>query len=151
MCGMYGEDCMDRSNVSRWCAFFKAAILRRMFTTWRHCYSSENAPHMFLWTSLGLYPVARESFPSLHLRHSSFSNISVALPTSHLILQYFRASPMLQLILQYLFRFSYVTGSSFTSPGEPPMPQQEIDPTGDRTRARSVKGNDITLTPQRLS
>ena len=48
------------------------------------------------------------TFPSLHLRNSSFSNPSVALPTS-------------QLILQSLFRFSYVTGSSLTLPGEPPM------------------------------
>ena len=36
------------------------------------------------------------SFPSLHLRHNSFSNPSVALPTSQLILQPFR-------------RFTYVT------------------------------------------
>ena len=48
------------------------------------------------------------TLPSLYLRHSSFSNSSVASPTS-------------QLILQPLFRFSYVTGSSLTSPGEPPM------------------------------
>ena len=48
------------------------------------------------------------TFPSLHLRHSSFSNPSVVLPTS-------------QLILQPFFRFSYVTGSSLTSPGEPHM------------------------------
>ena len=42
---------------------------------------------------------------SLENEHSSFSNPSVASPTS-------------QLILQTFFRFSYVTGSS---PGEPPM------------------------------
>ena len=48
------------------------------------------------------------SFPSLHLCHNSFSNPSVASPTS-------------QLILQPFFRFSYVTGFSLTSPGEPPM------------------------------
>ena len=48
------------------------------------------------------------TFPSFHLRHSSFSNPSVASPTS-------------QLILQPFFRFSYVTSSSRTSPGEPPM------------------------------
>ena len=48
------------------------------------------------------------TFPSLYQRHSSFSNPSVA-------------SPMSQLILQPLFRFSYVTCSSLTSPGEPPM------------------------------
>ena len=88
------------------------------------------------------------TFPSLYLRQNSFSNPSVALPTSELIFQPFRcftyvtdhsptlpslylrqssfsnpsaASPMSQLILQPFFRFSYVTGSSFTSPGEPPM------------------------------
>ena len=38
----------------------------------------------------------------------SFSKISVTSPTSRLIFQPF-------------FRFSYVTGSSLTSPGEPPM------------------------------
>ena len=48
------------------------------------------------------------TLPSLYLRHSSFSNPSVALPTS-------------QFILQPFFRFSYVTSSSLSSPGEPPM------------------------------
>ena len=46
----------------------------------------------------------------LYLRHSSFSNPSVASPTS-------------QFILQHFFRFSYVTSSSLNSPGEPPMVQ----------------------------
>ena len=76
------------------------------------------------------------NLPSLYLRHSSFSNPSVALPTSQLILQpfchltyvtthsptlsslYLRhssfsnpsvASPTSQIILQPFFRFSYVT------------------------------------------
>ena len=48
------------------------------------------------------------TLPSLHLRHSSFSNPSVASPTS-------------QLILQSFFCFAYITGSSLTSPGEPSM------------------------------
>ena len=48
------------------------------------------------------------TLPPLYLRHSSFSNPSFASPTSHLILQSF-------------FRFSYVTGSSLLSPGEPSM------------------------------
>ena len=46
------------------------------------------------------------TFPSLHLRHNSFSNPSVALPTSQLILQHFRCftyvtvhSPILLLLL----------------------------------------------------
>ena len=43
------------------------------------------------------------TFPSLHLRHSSFSNPFVALPTSQLILQPFRC-------------FNYVTAHSPTIP-----------------------------------
>ena len=48
------------------------------------------------------------TLPSLYLRHSSFSNFSVD-------------SPMAQFILQPFFRFSCVTSSSLSSPGEPPM------------------------------
>ena len=48
------------------------------------------------------------TLPSLYLHHSSFSNSSVASPTS-------------QLILQSFFLFPYVTGFSLTSPGEPPI------------------------------
>ena len=48
------------------------------------------------------------TFPSVYLRHSSFSNPSVASPTS-------------QFVHQSFFRIFYVTGSSLTSPGEPPM------------------------------
>ena len=55
------------------------------------------------------------TFPSLHLRHNSFSNSSVALPTSQFILQPFVASPTTQLILQPFFRFYYLTGFSLTS------------------------------------
>ena len=78
------------------------------------------------------------TFPSLHLRHCSFSNPSVALPMSQLILQPIRrftyvtahsptlpslylrhssfsnpsvASPTSQSIFQPFFRFSYVTSS----------------------------------------
>ena len=95
------------------------------------------------------------TFLSLHLRHSSFSNPSVALPTSHIILQPFRhftyvtahyptllslylrhssfsnpyvASRTSQLILQSFFRF-YVTGSSLTSPGEPRRMSSAHSPT----------------------
>ena len=58
-----------------------------------------------------LYVTAHSpTLPSLYLRHNSFSNTSVASPTS-------------QLILQPLFHLSYVTGFSLTSPGEPPMSQ----------------------------
>ena len=47
-------------------------------------------------------------FLSLHVRHNSVSNPSVASPTS-------------QLILQPFFCLSYITGFSLTLPGEPPM------------------------------
>ena len=55
------------------------------------------------------YVTARSpTLPLLYLCQSSFSNPSVASPTS-------------QLILQPFFCFSYVTGSSVKSSGEPPM------------------------------
>ena len=44
-----------------------------------------------------------------------------ASPTSQLILQNFRCFTYVTPILQPFFRFSYVTDSSLTSPGEPPM------------------------------
>ena len=57
------------------------------------------------------------------LRHSSFSNLSVALPTSHFILQPFRCftylsvtSPLSQLVLQPFRRFTYVTVHYLTLP-----------------------------------
>ena len=50
--------------------------------------------------------------PSLHLRHNSLSNPSVALPTSQLIPNPSVASPTSQFTLQPFFRFSYVRGSS---------------------------------------
>ena len=72
------------------------------------------------------------TFPSLHLRPSSFSNLSVALPTSQLILQTFRCftyvtalCSILQpfrhftyvpLILQSFCRFTYVTAHSGSLP-----------------------------------
>ena len=61
------------------------------------------------------------TYPSLHLRYNSFSNPSVALPTSLLILQPFCCFTYVQFILQTFFCFSYITSSSFNSPAEPPM------------------------------
>ena len=58
---------------------------------------------------VGEAPPHSPTLTSLHLRHSSFSNPSAALPTSQLILQPFRC-------------FTYVIGTSHTSPGDPPMP-----------------------------
>ena len=66
------------------------------------------------------------TIPSLHLRHNSFSNLSVALLTSQHILQPFRRFTMSQFILQPFFRFSYVTSSSLNSPGEPAMLRQQL-------------------------
>ena len=57
--------------------------------------------------------------PSLYLCHSSFSNPSVALPTS-------------QFILQPFLRFFYVTSSLLNSPGEPPMLYNSTLPTINR-------------------
>ena len=51
-------------------------------------------------------------------RHSSFSNPSVSLPTSQLILQPFRCLPTSQLILQPFIRFTYVTAHSPTFPSQ---------------------------------
>ena len=48
------------------------------------------------------------TLPSIYLRHSSFSNPSVASPAS-------------QFILKPFFRFSYATSSSLNSPCEPAM------------------------------
>ena len=80
-----------------------------------------------------------QTFPSLHLRHNSFSNPSFASPTSqalhrahsptfqslHLRHSSFSnpsvALSTSQFILQPFFRFSYVTSCSLSSPGEPPM------------------------------
>ena len=58
---------------------------------------------------------------SLHLRHSSFSNPSAALSTSQFILQPFRRFTYVKVILQLLRCFTYVTGTSRTSPSESPM------------------------------
>ena len=56
----------------------------------------------------GLAPPHSPTLLLLYQNHSSFYNPSAASPTSQVILQPFRC-------------FSYVTGTSRTSPGEPPM------------------------------
>ena len=65
------------------------------------------------------------TFPSLHLRHNSFSNPSVALPTSHFILEPFRRftyvtanSPTLQLL--------HLRNSSFSNPSFASSPSQAL-------------------------
>ena len=59
--------------------------------------------------------------PSLYLHHSSFSNPSVASPTSQFISQPFLCFTYVKLILQSFFCFSYIIGSSLTSLSELPM------------------------------
>ena len=66
------------------------------------------------------------TFPPLHLRHNSYSNPSVALPTSHLILQPLRCFTYVTVHSPTLFRFFYVRSSSLNSPGDPPMTFTEL-------------------------
>ena len=71
-----------------------------------------------LYISIFMSSAHSPNFPSLYLCHNSFSNPSVALPTSQLILKPFRCFTYVKYILQPLFCFSYVTSSSLNSPGE---------------------------------
>ena len=64
------------------------------------------------------------SFPTfllLHLHHSSFSNPSVASPTSQIILQPFHDFTYVTAHSQPFYRLTYITGTSSTSLGELPM------------------------------
>ena len=72
--------------------------------------------HSSTLLSLLILKVHSPSFPSLHLRHSSFSSPSLALPTSQLILQPFRCftyvtahSPTLVSLFPRHKLFTYVT------------------------------------------
>ena len=56
------------------------------------------------------------SFQSPHLRHSSFSKPSLALPTSQLILQPFRCFTYVTAHFQPFRRFTYVTAHSTALP-----------------------------------
>ena len=96
------------------------SLLRhRLFTyvTWRTAHAVVLSPRKAVGPIHILYELCSLSkFPSLHLRHISFSNPSVALPTSQLILQPFRCfthvpghSPtLLSLLLRHRL-FTYVT------------------------------------------
>ena len=46
ICGMYGEDCMGRSNVSGWCPFLKELPPWKMRSSWRCCYGPYSLPHI---------------------------------------------------------------------------------------------------------
>ena len=75
---------------------------------WRRWGDGKVGEWALLYISISMSSAHSPTLQSLYLRHSSFSNPSVASPTS-------------QLILQPFCHFSYVTGSSLTSPGEPPI------------------------------
>ena len=68
-------------------------------------------------STLILYSSSAHSptFPSLHLRHSSFSNTLVALPTSQLILQFFRCFTYITVHSPTLL-FLHLCHSSFSNP-----------------------------------
>ena len=86
----------------------------------RHWTSREaSLRHSSGWGTWSVSPQYRDlrtralTLPSLYLRHISFSNPSVASPTS-------------QFIPQPFFHFSYVTSSSLNSPGQQPMLQPQV-------------------------
>ena len=91
-----------------------------MWRKWRACDTGEAKEglenELWRWWSNGMSSAHSPTYRSLHLRHSSFSNLSVALPTPQLILQPFRCltnvtahSPtLLSLLLCHRF-FTYVT------------------------------------------
>ena len=97
----------------------------------------QNLPRVLNISSIRVFdqiPVHSPTFPSLHLRHSSLSNPSVALlrhssfsNPSVALLRHSSfsnpsvASPTPQFIIQHFFRFSYVRSSSLNSSGELPM------------------------------
>ena len=70
--------------------------------------------HSPIFPSLHLRQNHSPTLTSLYLRPSSFSNPSIASPTS-------------QFILQPFFRFSYVKRSSLNSPGEPLMHKTHVE------------------------
>ena len=114
---------------------------------WRMSYDvgevTERLENELCCISLSMSSAHSPTFPSLHLRHNSFSNLPVALPTSQLVLQPFHcftyvtvhsptlvslllrhnsfsnpsvALPTSQLILQPFHWFYYVTAHSPTLP-----------------------------------
>ena len=103
---------MFQDNAILWVKFTESAAPYWVL------YDNPGHHHATFWNQS---QIVRTTFPSLHLRHSSFSNPSVVLPTSQLFHQPFRCFSTSQFILQPFFRFSYVTGSSVTSSGETPM------------------------------
>ena len=83
---------------------------------------SPTPPPLYLRHSSFYSPsVASPTSQALHLRRSSFSNPSAASSMPQLTLQPFRLFTYAKVIVQPFHCFTYVTGTSRTSPGEPPM------------------------------
>ena len=71
---------------------------------------------IYLYISISMSSAHSRTFPSLHLRHNTFSNLSVALPTYSSFSSSSVASPTSQFILQPFRRFTFVIVHSSTLP-----------------------------------
>ena len=92
--------------------FQSVSVLQAFFVSYNICLfvTPTASPALLFTTWVAHSPI----LPSLHLRHNSFSNPSVALPTSQLILQPFRCftyvtahspTPLLLLLCQRLITY----------------------------------------------
>ena len=101
------------------------ALLRHSaFSKWRKGWRMSSATSQLILQPFRCFTYATAhsvTLFSLFLRHRlcSFCKISVPSPTSQSFSNSSVASPSSHLILQPFFHFSYVTSSSLNSPGEP--------------------------------
>ena len=107
--------------------------------------------HSPTFASLHLRQIHSPILPSLYLRHSSFSNPSVASPTSQLILQPFRCftyvtvhSPTLLSLHLRHSSFSITSFASTTSPGEPPLQSSWLYMMVRKTKLYFLTANEVT-------
>ena len=95
-------------NLTTWSWMNLYMTIYRAGFDWNYIWIIMSSAHSPSFQSFHLHHTHSPTLPSLYLHHRSFSNPSVASPTS-------------QLILQPLFCFFYITGFSLTSTGKPPM------------------------------
>ena len=95
-------------RIGEWGGALPLLHLRHRHFTYVTAHSSTLPPLYLVHSSFYNPSVASPTSQALHLRHSSFFNPSAASFTPHVILQPLRC-------------FTYVTGTSRTSPGELPM------------------------------
>ena len=111
------RDCVTQKTIRDW--FRHAGIFQEEVSTKIKCSvattEEDNDFPLFEWVQR-IDRAHSPTFPSLHLRHCSFSNPSVILPTSQLIFQPFLCftyitahSPTLILLLLHHRLFTYVT------------------------------------------